>query len=43
MKGPGPGNAAAELNAENVKLSKVDDTEENEPAEKYEVQGFPTV
>ncbi|KAL2507523.1 Protein disulfide isomerase-like 1-4 [Forsythia ovata] len=35
--------AATDLKAENVKLAKVDATEENELAEKYEVQGFPTV
>ncbi|KAL6508808.1 Protein disulfide isomerase-like 1-4 [Orobanche hederae] len=35
--------AATELNAENVKLAKVDATEENELAETYEVQGFPSV
>ncbi|KAL2472737.1 Protein disulfide isomerase-like 1-3 [Forsythia ovata] len=34
--------AATELKAENVKLVKVDATEENELAEKYEIQGFPT-
>ncbi|KAK6163317.1 hypothetical protein DH2020_000181 [Rehmannia glutinosa] len=35
--------AATELKAENVKLAKVDATEENELSETYEVQGFPTV
>ncbi|KAK4440741.1 protein disulfide isomerase-like 1-4 [Sesamum alatum] len=35
--------AATELKGENVKLAKVDATEENDLAEKYEVQGFPTV
>ncbi|KAK6121661.1 hypothetical protein DH2020_044588 [Rehmannia glutinosa] len=35
--------AATELKVENVKLAKVDATEENELSETYEVQGFPTV
>ncbi|KAK6936043.1 Thioredoxin domain [Dillenia turbinata] len=35
--------AATELKAEGVALAKVDATEENDLAEKYEVQGFPTV
>ncbi|KAL0460201.1 UNVERIFIED_CONTAM: protein disulfide isomerase-like 1-4 [Sesamum latifolium] len=35
--------AATELKGENVKLAKVDATEENELAETYEVQGFPAV
>ncbi|GER57713.1 protein disulfide isomerase [Striga asiatica] len=35
--------AATELKTENVKLAKVDATEENELAETYEVQGFPTL
>ncbi|KAL2514689.1 protein disulfide isomerase-like 1-4 [Forsythia ovata] len=35
--------AATELKVENVKLVKVDATEENELAEKYEVKRFPTV
>lgn len=35
--------AATELKEENVKLAKVDATEENGLAENYEVQGFPTV
>ncbi|KAI8573671.1 hypothetical protein RHMOL_Rhmol01G0295200 [Rhododendron molle] len=35
--------AATELKGEAVALAKVDATEENELAEEYEVQGFPTV
>lgn len=35
--------AATELKSENVVLAKVDATEENELAQKYDVQGFPTV
>ncbi|KAL3618536.1 Protein disulfide isomerase-like 1-4 [Castilleja foliolosa] len=35
--------AATDLKSENVKLAKVDATEENELAETYEVQGFPTI
>ncbi|KAK6926798.1 Thioredoxin domain [Dillenia turbinata] len=35
--------AATELKAEGVALAKVDATKENDLAEKYEVQGFPTV
>lgn len=35
--------AATELKAENVQLVKVDATVENELAENYEVQGFPTI
>ncbi|XP_038895600.1 protein disulfide isomerase-like 1-4 [Benincasa hispida] len=35
--------AATELKAENVVLAKVDATEENELAQQYDVQGFPTV
>ncbi|CAN4119338.1 unnamed protein product [Withania somnifera] len=35
--------AATELKAENVPLVKVDATVENELAENYEVQGFPTI
>ncbi|KAA0036960.1 hypothetical protein IC582_028079 [Cucumis melo] len=35
--------AATELKAENVALAKVDATEENELAQQYDVQGFPTV
>ncbi|PIN15043.1 Protein disulfide isomerase (prolyl 4-hydroxylase beta subunit) [Handroanthus impetiginosus] len=35
--------AATALKEDNVTLAKVDATEENELAEKYEVQGFPTV
>lgn len=35
--------AATELKGEGVSLAKVDATEENELATKYEIQGFPTV
>ncbi|XP_022970462.1 protein disulfide isomerase-like 1-4 [Cucurbita maxima] len=35
--------AATELKGENVVLAKVDATEENELAQQYDVQGFPTV
>lgn len=35
--------AATALKAEDVALAKVDATEENELAQKYDVQGFPTV
>lgn len=35
--------AATDLKAENVVLAKVDATEENELAQQYDVQGFPTV
>lgn len=35
--------AATELKSENVVLAKVDATEENELAQEYDVQGFPTV
>ncbi|PON76813.1 Protein disulfide isomerase [Parasponia andersonii] len=35
--------AATELKGENVVLAKVDATEENELAQEYDVQGFPTV
>lgn len=35
--------AATELKGENVILAKVDATEENELAQEYEIQGFPTV
>ncbi|GKV08283.1 hypothetical protein SLEP1_g19938 [Rubroshorea leprosula] len=35
--------AATELKAEGVVLAKVDATEENELAQEYDVQGFPTV
>lgn len=35
--------AATELKDEGVALAKVDGTEENELAQKYEVQGFPTI
>ncbi|KAL0436435.1 UNVERIFIED_CONTAM: protein disulfide isomerase-like 1-4 [Sesamum radiatum] len=35
--------AATELKGENVKLAKVDVSEENDLAEQYEVQGYPTV
>ncbi|EPS66718.1 hypothetical protein M569_08058, partial [Genlisea aurea] len=35
--------AATELDSENVKLAKVDATEETSLAEEYEVQGFPSI
>ena len=35
--------AATELKAEGVMLAKVDATEENELAQEYDIQGFPTV
>ncbi|KAF7805585.1 protein disulfide isomerase-like 1-4 [Senna tora] len=35
--------AATELKGENVILAKVDATEENELAQEYEIQGFPTI
>ena len=35
--------AATELKGEDVILAKVDATEENELAQQYDVQGFPTV
>ncbi|KAK4255082.1 hypothetical protein QN277_008127 [Acacia crassicarpa] len=35
--------AATELKGENVLLAKVDATEENELAQEYDIQGFPTV
>ena len=35
--------AATELKAENVVLAKVDASEENDLAQQYDVQGFPTV
>ncbi|KAF5751541.1 protein disulfide isomerase-like 1-4 [Tripterygium wilfordii] len=35
--------AATELKGENVVLAKIDASEENELAQKYDVQGFPTV
>ncbi|XP_015935760.2 protein disulfide isomerase-like 1-4 [Arachis duranensis] len=35
--------AATELKGENVILAKVDATEENELAQEYDIQGFPTV
>jgi protein disulfide-isomerase A1 len=35
--------AATELKAEEVMLAKVDATEENELAQEYDIQGFPTV
>ncbi|XP_027341739.1 protein disulfide isomerase-like 1-4 [Abrus precatorius] len=35
--------AATELKGENVILAKVDATEENELAQEYDVQGFPTI
>ena len=35
--------AATDLKGENVILAKVDATEENELAQEYEIQGFPTL
>jgi protein disulfide-isomerase A1 len=35
--------AATELKGQNVILAKVDATEENELAQQYDIQGFPTV
>ena len=35
--------AATELKGENVALAKVDATEENDLAQQYDIQGFPTV